>query len=318
MKKITTFLLCVMVAVSLIGCGSNASGGASGGPTDLTGTWETEDNDGSWMEATIESDVISVYWVSDDGDTRSIYWIGSYTAPGESTDDYTWTSERDEEAIGNALLASGSDTKDFTYDGDSISTDVSMLGTTRTMHFYRAGSEGAAAAEEPEQEEEPDEQEEPEQSQEPEQEEETGNEEKTENSNSDALAIGDTWTVDGQWEFTIDSVEATDERNEFDDSDPAQVIIINYHYENTGYEDQNGIWDGLYMDPSGGTLIDADRNVCSSYPADITYPQETPVNAICTAQCAFGLMSDGNTATLTYSLYDGNGVNQKVEYDLTF
>ena len=48
-------------------------------PADLTGTWK-QTNSGStdsWMEAEITADTITVQWVSDNGDTKSLYWKGS-------------------------------------------------------------------------------------------------------------------------------------------------------------------------------------------------------------------------------------------------
>lgn len=57
------------------------------------------------------------------------------------------------------------------------------------------------------------------------------------------LNVGDTWTVDGQWKLTIDSVRKTTDRNEFADVKQQQVIIITYSYENLGYE--SDFMDGL-------------------------------------------------------------------------
>ena len=109
-------------------------------PVDLTGTWKSEDNDGSWMEATINDNTISVDWVSDNGDTKSIYWIGSYTAPTEYSDEYTWTSTNDKEQTESALLASPDDTKEFTYsDSDKeLSYQASMMGTTTTVRMTKS------------------------------------------------------------------------------------------------------------------------------------------------------------------------------------
>jgi Flagellar basal body-associated protein len=106
-------------------------------PTDLTGTWKSEANEGAWMEATISSDSISVDWVSDGGSTRSIYWVGTYTAPTESVENYTWVSNRNAEQTDNALLASTDDTKEFTYASGKISYSVSMMGTITQMELSR-------------------------------------------------------------------------------------------------------------------------------------------------------------------------------------
>lgn len=107
-------------------------------PTDLTGTWKSEANEGAWMEATISADSISVDWVSDEGSTRSIYWVGTYAAPTEPAENYTWVSNRNAEQIDNALLASTDDTKEFTYASGKISYSVSMMGTTTQIELSRA------------------------------------------------------------------------------------------------------------------------------------------------------------------------------------
>lgn len=90
-KKIFTALLIGSMFLSVTACGSTKSNDSTVSaknevsqektekvkePVDLTGTWKSEDNDGSWMEATINDNTISVDWVSDNGDTKSIYWIG--------------------------------------------------------------------------------------------------------------------------------------------------------------------------------------------------------------------------------------------------
>lgn len=131
--------------------------------------------------------------------------------------------------------------------------------------------------------------------------------------------VGDTWTVDDQWKFTITSVEATDKRNEFDDSNPKQVILIKYNYENIGYEDSTGLMEGLYLDiESIGQLIDSDGNVCTTYPLADKHAQETPVGAKCSAEGCFGLMVKGSPVKLNLSTYDGNDNKQSATFELEF
>ena len=89
------------------------------------------------MEAVISADTISIDWVSDDGNTKSIYWVGTYAAPTEYVEDYTWTSERDKEQTDNALMASTDDTKDFSYSSDKLSYSVSLMGTTTQMELSK-------------------------------------------------------------------------------------------------------------------------------------------------------------------------------------
>ena len=40
--------------------------------------------------------------------------------------------------------------------------------------------------------------------------------------------IGETWTVDGQWSLVVNSVTATEDRNEFAEANPAVVYILDY------------------------------------------------------------------------------------------
>ena len=85
----------------------------------------------------IKDGEIVIYWVSDGGDTKSLYWAGSYIAPTDNAEPYTWNSENDKEKTGSALLASGDDTKVFTYEKGEITYKASALGTTKKMHFVR-------------------------------------------------------------------------------------------------------------------------------------------------------------------------------------
>jgi ABC-type oligopeptide transport system substrate-binding subunit len=148
MKKFIA-LLAVAAALTLSGCSGtdtaspSAAQSESAAPTpqvpDLAGLWK-QDNPASaesYQQATIIADTISIEWVMDGGDTTSIYWVGSFDAPVDATDPYTWTSRRDVAATASALLASSDDTKAFTCEGDTISYKVSALGTTTTVHLKK-------------------------------------------------------------------------------------------------------------------------------------------------------------------------------------
>ena len=154
-KKLVVLMLVGAMALSMAACGeSNSSQEAqedttakegSGDekteeakePTNLTGTWKSEENNGSWQEAVISNDRIEINWVSDNGDTKSIYWIGTYEAPTEAVDEYVWTSDRNKEETDNALLASTDDTKEFTYKSGVLSYEASALGTTTTVKMEK-------------------------------------------------------------------------------------------------------------------------------------------------------------------------------------
>ena len=127
--------------------------------------------------------------------------------------------------------------------------------------------------------------------------------------NSSALKVGETWTVDGQWEFTITDVHKTDERNEYADTDPEAVYVLDYTYKNLGYEDETGLMDGLYISIEE-SVVDSEGTMGYSYPGDIEkYPEETPVGATCNAQACIGVDHAGSF-TVNVIQYDGNSQKQ--------
>ena len=115
--------------------GLGACGNASDAKTADTGTWK-QTNSGStdsWMEAEITADTITVQWVSDNGDTKSLYWKGSYNAP-DKAGDWKWTSQGDTAAMQASLLGSQDATKDFTYTkADGVSWETTAMGTTTVV-----------------------------------------------------------------------------------------------------------------------------------------------------------------------------------------
>jgi hypothetical protein len=149
MKKLIA-PVALAAALALTGCGGSGAatptGAADSKPTekaaqapDLSGAW-TQSNpssEKSYQQATITADAITVDWVTDGGNTTSIYWVGSFKAPSSSSGPYTWTSQRDAAATKSALLASTDATKEFTYDGDTISYKVSAMGTTTTVKLKK-------------------------------------------------------------------------------------------------------------------------------------------------------------------------------------
>lgn len=72
-------------------------------------------------------------------------------------------------------------------------------------------------------------------------------------------AIGDTVVV-GDAEYTLEAVELTDERNQFDESNPAHVVKITYVVKNNGDSD---LPVGMDMDVYG-----ADDKKSDTYPND--------------------------------------------------
>ncbi|ANP73526.1 hypothetical protein [Cryobacterium arcticum] len=152
MKKFAVPIV-LTIALALTGCSATeattsttASAPVDSTPTeevaqapDLTGTWKQSNSasEDAYQQATITADTISVDWVTDGGDTTSVYWVGTFVAPTDASEPVTWTSQRDAAATDSAMLASSDDTKEFTYESGTISYKVSALGTTTTVKLQK-------------------------------------------------------------------------------------------------------------------------------------------------------------------------------------
>ncbi len=144
MKKMLMTLGCLLIIITLTACGEKTTESQkvqdSNEPLNLYGTWtQTNSNsETSYQEAVISEDgTITVNWINEDDDTKSLYWAGSFEAPTTSDDTYSWTSTNDKGQTDSALLASGDDTKDFKYENGVISYEASALGSTMTVKLER-------------------------------------------------------------------------------------------------------------------------------------------------------------------------------------
>ncbi len=117
--------------------------------------------------------------------------------------------------------------------------------------------------------------------------------------------LGETWTVDGEFSLSFTAVTATDDRNQFSEKTPGQVVILNYDYNNIGVEKS---FMELYIDSNDFNVIDANGEVASTYPASIAvHPQETPIGAKCVgAQCAYGLNNPSSEITVKVQVHGNN------------
>lgn len=111
--------------------------------------------------------------------------------------------------------------------------------------------------------------------------------------------------------ITFNSVKNTDERNQFSDKKPVQVIVIDYTYENISGDEE------LFIQEFNFKIIDEGGTIADTYPAGAEkIPQTLPAGVPgtnCTAQVAYGLMNESNKVKLLY--YD-NMFNSKP--DATF
>ena len=125
--------------------------------------------------------------------------------------------------------------------------------------------------------------------------------------------IGETWSVEGQWDLTVTGVRESQGRNESTDKNPAAVYIVDYTYTNTGYIDDSGLMDGLFITMSD-TIVDAEGDMGYDYPGHISdHPQQVPVGASCNAQACIGVDHPGDFS-VTVSRYDGQGERQSAVF----
>lgn len=145
-KKTLALIFAAFMALSVTACGNNTdTQGSTGGdtaetqqtPPDLVGEWEqvNKNSEDSYQTATITADTITVNWVTPD--SKALYWAGSYDAPTTADEPYTWESVNDTEQTETAILASGDDTKKFTYQDGQISYDVTAMGVTTTVKLEK-------------------------------------------------------------------------------------------------------------------------------------------------------------------------------------
>ncbi|MFT8705370.1 hypothetical protein [Bifidobacterium aquikefiricola] len=150
--KLIAVMVSLVAVLALSACGSTPDTSTAQGtpdttspsssiepaaPLDLTGTWASKSDDASdtTMQATVKDSTIEINWVTPD--STSLYWTGSYEAPTEATDTYSWTSQGDTETMSSALLASQDSTKDFTYENGELTFETSALGATKTIRLHR-------------------------------------------------------------------------------------------------------------------------------------------------------------------------------------
>lgn len=141
MRAITKTAIAVAGVLLLAGCSAPAGTAdpevAEAETVDLAGDWTEVDGDANnYQEATVTGDEIEIYWVAENEDTRALYWAGDVVIPdGEQT--FTWESTNDTEKTDSAILASTADTKEFVFEGDQITYEVTAIGVTRTVTLGR-------------------------------------------------------------------------------------------------------------------------------------------------------------------------------------
>ena len=128
--------------------------------------------------------------------------------------------------------------------------------------------------------------------------------------------LGDSWTVPGQWKFTITKVEPTPYSDELPDTDSGAVYYVYYKYENLGYVDPDGVWEGLYFDLSSADITDSNGDYGYSYPGELeNYAIEAPVGSFSEGVSCIGVDTAGNF-TIMIDKYDGNDEYRTATYEI--
>lgn len=129
------------------------------------------------------------------------------------------------------------------------------------------------------------------------------------------IKVGETWTVDGLWKVTINSVTETEERytgiSYGGKKNPETVYIVDYTYENLGYKDDSS--RGLCIRLAGycSQIVDSDNEMGYEYDLPtITSPDYVPVGARMTAQVAIGVNHKGMFSIL----YEESVEDEEEEY----
>lgn len=92
--------------------------------------------DGKWhaqnFDATIKGNHIEIQLKYDD--SSSLYWQGTFP---QDTDAREITSVADKKALDASILGSQDNSKVFAFDHGELTFEMSMLGTTRTVHLKK-------------------------------------------------------------------------------------------------------------------------------------------------------------------------------------
>jgi osmotically-inducible protein OsmY len=137
MKKLSAIIAVLIAGTVLSACGpaqngtdasktSTTSSATKEAPVSLNGTWKDDA-----FEAEIADNSIVINIVS--ADSKSLYWKGTF--PGNSG---TVTSAADTEALSMSMMGSQDAEKKFKIDGDQITFEMSIAGTTKTVHLKKA------------------------------------------------------------------------------------------------------------------------------------------------------------------------------------
>ena len=129
------------------------------------------------------------------------------------------------------------------------------------------------------------------------------------------FGAGETWTVPGQWEITINSATVHNLCNSYSNKEYGytnqQVVLVEYTYKNLGLEDD------LYLCTAQMDYYDGDLEAAGTYACTHRkYPKECIIGAKCTATEAIILENYSDKVTVSIEMYDSNSIKQKVTFEI--
>lgn len=146
MKKISAFILPLLLAFSLSACSSSntdskveSTESVTSEKINLEGNWKQTNisPEEDYQIATINNGNIEIKVVNKKDNTTSTYWSGTYVAPELKNGVYTWVSENNISKNETPLVASSQNSKTFYYANEVISYESGYLGTEKTVKLER-------------------------------------------------------------------------------------------------------------------------------------------------------------------------------------
>lgn len=118
MKKLVIVALLFIALVACAGCSNSPTDGPT--PDDTSGNYSSKD-----FRAEVTGENIQIFIQDLDEGMEYLYWQGTWEQGAA-----TVVSDADREALDSSLMGSGSDTKEFKVDEDSLGFEFKAMGST--------------------------------------------------------------------------------------------------------------------------------------------------------------------------------------------
>ena len=119
---------------------------------------------------------------------------------------------------------------------------------------------------------------------------------KQEEDNQKIYGLGERIIVDDKYALEIIGVKETEERNQFSEKEVAQVLVIDYLYENIGEKIED-----IYICDMNFKFVDDGENMCTTYPVDGEYgPEDTPLGAKTLSSMTIGTIEESKKIKINY------------------